>query len=220
MEDLYRWNEGIFNGRVLDAASLKGAFTPVKELEGQVNSDSGYGFGWDVRRYRGLREIGHNGGLPGFKSILLRLPDEEFTVAILANARPGRTNADPQDLARPLAEIFLTGKLAPLPIVNTNVSSKSYDSLTGRYDFIPGPVWISDGGATMSISRRDTHLFAQYAGGPEHEIFAMSDTEFFWGRTGTQITFVKDSSGKAVKLIIHNSGFDLAALRVKTPQAR
>jgi CubicO group peptidase (beta-lactamase class C family) len=34
VEDLYRWNEGIFNGRVLDATSLKAVFTPVKEYEG------------------------------------------------------------------------------------------------------------------------------------------------------------------------------------------
>ncbi|MGH7980885.1 MAG: serine hydrolase, partial [Limisphaerales bacterium] len=34
--DLYRWNEAIFNRRVLDAASLKAAFTPVKEYEGQA----------------------------------------------------------------------------------------------------------------------------------------------------------------------------------------
>src|SRR6185436_20902384 len=30
VEDLFRWNEGVFDGRVLDAASLKAAFTPVK----------------------------------------------------------------------------------------------------------------------------------------------------------------------------------------------
>ena len=29
-EDLYRWNEGVFNGKVLSEASLKAALTPVK----------------------------------------------------------------------------------------------------------------------------------------------------------------------------------------------
>jgi len=50
VEDLYRWNEGIFNGRVLDAASLKAAFTPVKKKVSQLNSGHGYGFGWFVSR--------------------------------------------------------------------------------------------------------------------------------------------------------------------------
>jgi len=100
VEDLYRWNEGVFNGQVLDAASLKAAFTPVKTQVNQVNSDSGYGFGWEIGRYRGLREIDHGGGLDGFSSYLLRLPDEKFTVVVLANALTGRKNADPHHVAR------------------------------------------------------------------------------------------------------------------------
>jgi CubicO group peptidase (beta-lactamase class C family) len=96
VEDLYRWNEGIFNGRVLAPASLKAAITPVKLYENQDSrGDTGYGFGWFIRGYRGLREIEHGGGLDGFSSWLLRLPKEKFTVAILANAEPGRPAPPP-----------------------------------------------------------------------------------------------------------------------------
>jgi CubicO group peptidase (beta-lactamase class C family) len=206
VEDLYRWNEGIFNGRVLDPAILKAAFTPVEVSGGQVNWDAGYGFGWFVGRYRGLREISHGGLISGFRSYLVRLPDEKFTVAILVNTSPGRSNIDPMFGARRLVTIFLADKLAPLAAVNTNVSPKSYDALTGRYG-----LW----GATMTINRRGTHLFEQIAGGPEREIFPKSDTEFFWEGVDVQITFVKDSSGKAVKLIFHNYGMDLDASRMK-----
>jgi len=122
VDDLYRWNEGIFNGRVLDAASLKAAFTPVAMEVSQFNSGNGYGFGWFVRRYRGLRDISHSGGVPGFSSLLLRLPDEKFTVVILANANPFRPNADPYDLAHQMVDIYLADKLAPPVIVNTNFS--------------------------------------------------------------------------------------------------
>ena len=208
VEDLYRWNEGIFNGRVLDAASLEAAFTPVKTKENQTNytKDAGYGFGWGVGRYRGLRKISHNGGLDGFSSCLQRLPDEKFTVAVLANALPGRPVADPDHLARQLVDIFLADKLAPLPTVDTNVSPKSYDVLTGRYKLL---------GKIMTISRRGPHLFVQYADQPEAEIFPESDTEFFAKVVDAQITFVKDSSGKAVKLILHQNGLDLGAPRLK-----
>jgi hypothetical protein len=206
VEDLYRWNEGIFNGRVLDAASLKAAFTPVKTFENQFDSDSGYGFGWGIGRHRGLPEIVHGGNLPGFSSFLLRVPDEKFTVTVLANASPGRTNAKPTLLAQKLVDIYLADKFAPLPIVNTNVSSKSYDALTGRY----GPVLP---GVNLTISRRGTHLFCQSTDGqPEAEIFPTSDTEFF-SKTGAQIIFVKDSSGKVVKIIVRSDS-DLDAPRM------
>ena len=208
VEDLYRWNEGIFNGRGLDAASLKTAFTPVKTFENQLNSDTGYGFGWFIGRHRGLLEIVHGGNLPGFSSFLLHVPDEKFTVTVLANASPGRTNAMPRLLAQQLLDIYLADKLAPLPIVNTNVSPKSYDALTGRYDF-------GIQGLILTISRRGMHLFSQSTDGqPEAEIFPKSDTEFF-SKLGGQITFVKDSSGKVVKIIAHGGGLDLDAPRVQ-----
>jgi CubicO group peptidase (beta-lactamase class C family) len=206
VEDLFRWNEGIFNSRVLDAASLKAAFTPVKMFENQVNSDSGYGFGWFIGRHRGLLEISHGGGLNGFLTHLLRVPDEKFSVTVLTNAKPGRTNAQPDRLAQQLVDIFLADKFAPLPVVNTNVSPKSYDALTGRYD-------VGIQGIILTISRRGTHLFAQSTDGqPEAEIFPKSDTEFF-SKLGGQITFVKDSSGKVVKIIACGDS-DLVAPRM------
>ncbi len=219
IEDLYRWSEGLFNGRVLDAASLMLAFTPVETKVNQDNHrDTGYGFGWFIRNYRGLPEISHGGGVDGFWSMLLRVPDEKFSVAILANAQPGRKIVDPNDLAHQLENIFLADKLAPPPIINPNVSSKSYDVLTGRYDITPGQVFLSSKEVILTISRQDTHLFAQAASGTQVELFPESDTEFFAKFDDARfafVTFVKDSSGKAVKLILHEDGLDLLAPRVK-----
>ncbi|HEY1663879.1 MAG TPA: serine hydrolase [Verrucomicrobiae bacterium] len=208
VKDLYRWNEGIFNGRVLDAASLKAAFTPVKKKVSQLNSGHGYGFGWFVGRDRGLREISHGGGIPGFTSMLLRLPDAQFTVVVLGNTGAGRPEANPEFLAYQMVDIYLADKLAPLAIVNTNVSPKSYDALAGRYELE---------GGIVTISRRGTHLFAQMPGETEAEIFPKSDTGFFWkgGEDFIPFTFVKDSSGKAVKVIFNWCGMEVAAPRVK-----
>ena len=204
--DLNRWNEGIFNGRLLDAASLQAAFTPVKEDVAQANSDNGYGFGWEVRRARGLRVILHTGGLNGFRCILLRVPDEKMTMAILANAGPGRTNAIPELLARQLLEIFLADKLAPLPSLNPNVSPQSYDVLSGLYKLA---------GKILTVSRRGPHLFVQAGDDPEMEIFPESELKFF-SKTEMQITFVKDERGTPVKLFLRTySGIDLMAPRAQ-----
>jgi len=205
IEDLYRWNECLFNGRVLNAASLNAAFTPVKQFESQVTSDCGCGFGWFITRDRGLRQILHSGQMPGFRGFLLRMPDEKFTVAVLANASPGQTNAIPGYLSRELEKIYLPDKLAPLPILNTNVSPNSYDALTGRYGL---------GRQNWTISKRGPHLFFQRGEQAEEvEIFPASETEFFWDGAYAQFTFVKDGSGKAVKLLIHEHGMEMDAPR-------
>ena len=194
---------------VLDAASLKAAFTPVKTKENETiynAKGNGYGFGWFIGRDRGLRVISHGGGLPGFSSMLVRLPDQKFTVAVLVNALPCKPGTEPQALAHQLAEIFLADKLAPLPIVNTNVSPKSYDVLTGHYETM---------GTVLTITRRDTHLYAQIGNQPEAELFPTSTTEFFCKVVDASCTFVKDSGGKVVKLIFDYDSMVFIAPRTK-----
>jgi hypothetical protein len=67
----------------------------------------------------------------------------------------------------------------------------------------------------MTVSRRGPHLLCSVTGHPEKEIFPESTTEFFWKGEDAQITFVKDSSGKAVKLIVHENGQDLEIPRAR-----
>jgi hypothetical protein len=72
-------------------------------------------------------------------------------------------------------------------------------------------------GTIMVISRRGAHLFGQLAAQPESktEIFPESATNFFT-KLDSRVTFVKDSSGKAVKLILHTyDGIAADALRAK-----
>jgi CubicO group peptidase (beta-lactamase class C family) len=206
VEDLYRWNEGIFNGKVLSAASLKAAFTPVKTKENQDDvSNAGYGYGWILGDLRGLREIWHNGGLNGFSSSLLRLPQENFTIAILANSEPGAPAVVPSELARKLAEIYLADKLAATPTANTNVSPKAFDAVAGRYDF---------GGPILTVTKEHDHLFAQLSGQRSLELFPSSETDYFCKEVDAQITFVKDEDGKVVKAIHHQNGLTLYAPRL------
>jgi hypothetical protein len=73
-------------------------------------------------------------------------------------------------------------------------------------------------GSIMTVKRRGAHLFEQIGGGPEKEVFAKSETEFFVKGVDVQITFIKGSSGKADKLIFHNYGIDVNAMRVKEPK--
>ncbi|HWW02370.1 MAG TPA: serine hydrolase [Candidatus Acidoferrum sp.] len=209
LEDLFRWNEGVFGGKVLNDASLKAAWTPVKAEDNQDdNSGNGYGYGWFSSQTRGAQEISHGGGLNGFSSFIMRLPRENFTVAILANALPGAPGADPGQLAHLVTEIYLGQKLDPRPTrqVNPAVSPDAFDALVGRYDY---------GGAVMTVTKEGLHLYAQLAGQPRFEIFPKSGTEFFWKVVDAQVTFVKDSQGKVTKAVHHQGGQTINAPRLE-----
>ena len=206
VEDLFRWNEAIFNGQALREASLKAAFTPVKVAE-NVESAGGYGFGWGIGTFRGSQEIDHGGGLPGFSSFLMRLPKEKFTVVVLANTLPGAPSVQPAALAHEAAEFYLGEQLAPRSAnkVNSTISSKALDAITGLYDY---------GQAVLRVTVDEGKAYAQLSGQPKFEIFPKSDTEFFWKVVDAQVTFVKDGNGRVVKAIHHQGGQTINAPRM------
>ena len=209
VEDLFRWNEGVFGGKVLKDASLKAAWTPVKTEDNKDDdSGNGYGYGWSSAHTRGAQEISHGGGLNGFSSFIMRLPRENFTVAILANAQPGAAGADPGRLAHLVTEIYLGDKLDPrlTQQVNTGVSPDAFDALVGRYDY---------GMAVMTVTKEGQHLYAQLAGQPRFEIFPKSSTEFFWKVVDAQVTFFKDNEGKVTKAVHHQGGQTINAARLE-----
>ena len=75
-EDLLRWEEALFGGKLLSAASLEKMTTPFK---------SDYAFGLIVGSANGRKMIGHGGGIEGFNNFLAEYPDEKLTVVVLAN---------------------------------------------------------------------------------------------------------------------------------------
>jgi CubicO group peptidase (beta-lactamase class C family) len=123
--DLYRWNDALFHGKVLKPASLEAAFTPARLNDGTIApaAGQGYGFGWIVGNLRGLRWIAHDGGLHGFVSYLMQLPDQEFTVAVLANNDPPIPELAVSEFARRIAQIYLYEKMEPQAPVQADQQS-------------------------------------------------------------------------------------------------
>ncbi len=91
-QDLLRWEQGLFGGKVISAASLKKMTTPFK---------NNYAFGLTVRADKGRTTIAHGGGIEGFNTFLLHVPEDKLTVIVLANVNG---NA-PQEIAMKLAGI-------------------------------------------------------------------------------------------------------------------
>ena len=74
--DLLRWEQGLFGGKVLSAASLDKMTKPFK---------NNYAFGLLVHSARGPRVVEHNGGIEGFNTAMAYYPDSGVIVIVLAN---------------------------------------------------------------------------------------------------------------------------------------
>ena len=214
VEDLYRWNEAVFNGKILSEASLKAAFTPATLNSGEVGKGTGvgsegYGYGWGVGALRGLGQIAHSGGLHGFTSYLMRLPEEELTVAVLANCLPTLPELSTSSMGRHIAEIYLFEEMDEQKsfVTDTTVDANVYDDYVGRYDYGNSMV--------MTVTRQGHRLLAQLTGQSQAEIFPRSETEFFWKGADAQITFVRDETGTVTGAIHRQGGARLEVRRLK-----
>lgn len=198
VRDLHRWNQAVFNGEVLSDESLAAAHQVYKtSSEGELEMP--YGYGWMVDEHRGLKRIGHSGGLQGFVSHLNRYPEQNVTVVALHNAFPSVPGLSPQAACDALAKAFLWPEMKPRPqrLVAADVDPETYEDYVGRYDY-PG--------AVMTVSRDGDRILAQITGQPKFEIFPAGDDEFFWKVVNAQVQFTRDDAGR-VSHARHAQGF-------------
>lgn len=99
VRDLARWDLGLRNGTLFTPAELERIRTPMRLRDGR---STGYGFGWVVGEVSGHRVMEHGGSWQGFKTHVLRYPEDGLTVVALANAGW----ADPGEVVHGVAKLW------------------------------------------------------------------------------------------------------------------
>jgi CubicO group peptidase (beta-lactamase class C family) len=104
VDDLLLWDRNFYSNEV-------GGGTLPQELEslGVLNNGHpiNYGLGLWLGEYRGLRTVEHSGGTFGYRTELLRFPEQRFSVIVLCNI----ANADVEGLARRISDLYLEKQL-------------------------------------------------------------------------------------------------------------
>jgi len=103
-EDLLRWEDGLFGGRLLSSASLQKMIRPFK---------SDYGCGLYIKRANGHLMIQHDGNNIGFNSEMAYYPEERIAVIVLANLNGSVTS----EIARALAAVA-RGETPSMPSIH------------------------------------------------------------------------------------------------------
>src|SRR5262245_49184034 len=185
--DLFRWNESLFGGRVINAESFKAATTPV-ELPKNVDGMK-YGYGLLLYEVKRLPAIGHGGGLNGWSSDLIRLPAQHTTIVVLANALPGPPELNPGAISRTLAEKLLADEIKnlPPPAEDRSIDPKAFTAYVGRFDYKT---------AIMTVTVENDGLFAQLSGQPKNRIYPKARDEFFWKGVDAEAAFIRDEKGQ------------------------
>lgn len=153
-------------------------------------ADSGFGLGFRLTRYRGVRLLCHEGGNPGIAARLCIQPERELAVAVLIN---GESLATPVAVVNrildvylpPLASHDLEGHPNPRIIGNYRPVDLLPDLLSWLEPFIRIPVWRdSDGlwadiqGRVRLLATRDPWTFDLRGGpGDGEQIIFRADSE-------------------------------------------
>ena len=203
VEDLYLWNEAVFNGKVLKDESLKEAFTSVTLNNGKKPVEMDYGYGWAFWNYRDVRFIGHGGGLHGFLSQLSRQPEEELTVVVLTNCTPAQEGKAPGLIADAIAEYLLWQKMGKQMsyATDTTISKEELEEYEGRYDY--GSAMV------LTVTAENDKLYAQMTGQARFEIFPWGNDEFYWKVVEARIHFLKNDAGEITGAIHYQGGREL-----------
>jgi CubicO group peptidase (beta-lactamase class C family) len=200
VEDLYLYDGALYSDVLVKSQTLQQAFSPAKLNDG---SETGYGLGWMIGQYRGLKEVGHGGDINGFNSYIARYPEQHFTVVVLSNISMSQRGNMPTagDIAHRIAEIYLYNQMSPKKIQSRfKIDAKVYNDYVGQYKVNAEEEIIKSRGAFIIITIEKEHLFAQDNISKE-EIFPESEDLFYIKSSPIKVKFIRNEQGEVVKLI-------------------
>ena len=93
VEDLLKWDQALYGETMLPAAAKAVMYTPVH---------NNYAYGWSVRppspQTFGKQQLAHAGGINGFSSMIIRVPEDRLTAIVLSNLQQAETPRIASDL--------------------------------------------------------------------------------------------------------------------------
>lgn len=192
-EDLLRWEQGLFGGKVLKPESLAKMTTPFKD---------DYAFGLGVSATNGRKMIAHDGGIEGFNTSMAYFPDDKLVVIVLANLNgPFAGTIDHQ-----LAQIAHGEKVVlPSERKEVKVSADILKQYVGTYELSPD--------FSLVMTLEDGQLISQATNQGKLPLFAESETKFFPKVVDAQVEFFKNDKGEVTHLVLYQGGREMKGVR-------
>ncbi|REJ74029.1 MAG: serine hydrolase [Acidobacteria bacterium] len=195
VDDLARWNRALHGGELMKPEQAKALWTSFTTDDGE---EVGYGYGFAIGELRGREMIQHGGGIHGFRTYALYLPQDDVYVAVLANNTDNAKS--PSRVAQQLAAIavgdpFPERKAIELP-----------EETLRRY---VGVYRIGEDD-TRTVTFADGKLHTQRSGGQRFEILPESETRFFYENTFSYLDFVLGEDGEVSHMLFHPDGAEEA----------
>jgi CubicO group peptidase (beta-lactamase class C family) len=200
VEDLAKWHANFETPTVGGAALLDGLLQRGVLTGGEAID---YAFGITHGTYRGLATVGHGGSDAGYRAAFLRFPAQRFGVSALCNV----ATANPTELTRRVADVFLEAALAPAPAAEAEDDAPEVALAVERLSALAGLYWNQDEVAARRFEAEGGRLYA-LAGRGRQPLKSLGDGRFV-STTGPRTPLVFEAgSGGAPRLSVGTSVFE------------
>lgn len=193
--DLYRWSQALEKNSILSASEQNEAYTPVKH---------NYGYGWGIDSIDGKRRLSHSGGIPGYITIISRVPADDITIILLSNA----SNQTVGKISNNIYSILYHQKYE-LPKVRKAISldKSAMKEYEGEYEVRPGLM--------VTIYPNDSVLIATPTGQSAKTLYAEKKDFFFEKEEDVQLDFTRNDKGEIDGFLFHQGGQEINCKKIK-----
>jgi CubicO group peptidase (beta-lactamase class C family) len=104
-QDLLRWDQVLTTDQLLSKSWRDRMFTAyVTTTVGAAGANTvtgrtSHGYGWFISKENGLTQYSHQGGSPGFSTMIARYPESNTTVVLLSNLKTAEISKMTDELA-------------------------------------------------------------------------------------------------------------------------
>ena len=188
VDDLALWDAALYTEKLVKQDLLKRAWTTSKLNNAKATN---YGFGWSISSYEGHPIIEHSGGINGFASYALRMPNERVFVAALTN----------KDFESPGKTVF---KIAALAIGKPYVEPTAVKLPDGTLEQYVGVYQLSETEEVI-VRQASGKLFVSVPDRGTVEFLPMSETDFFVKDSRPRLKFTRNAAGVATGFVLTSS---------------
>lgn len=193
VEDIFKWHQALYSNKLL-GKNLLTKSVAAHELKDGTKGDFGYGWFVNYVQVKGSPTLAHSGGISGFNSLVMYLPNEDVLVVVLSNFQDAKV----QEITTNVATLTIGKELAN----EIHVDNSVLNTYKGKYEMSSKTSRIAmirelEGGLTIEVVNEW-----------KAELSAMTETIFNVKNVKPTATleFVKDDKGKVTKFVINQGG--------------
>ena len=188
VDDLYKWNRALHSYKLVKKETLDMAHTPYKLKDGKSTD---YGYGWFMSELQGSPTIEHGGGINGYLTSSVYLPDEDVFVALFSNSN-GKA---PEFSSLKMAALAIGKPLKTTEMQLDEAALKEYQG-----------IYVNEEGKEATIVLDEGKLAAARSGGSRRIMIPVEKDMFLIENSFTSLKFSRDAAGKIIMATFYDRG--------------